>query len=129
MTKTETSPAGGALAEATGTETHATAAVAKTKRARRGRPRGRATAASGVPDILELRRRVGKLVGQPTASRESFAKLVGASHGSVLNWERGTSPTPTFLRRLREVARRLDEGTLAFETPRRGGRRGKRGPK
>lgn len=92
---------------------------------KKSRRRGRRTTAVSYPEVAELRRRVGKLYGKPIASRGVMARLLGAAHGSILNWEKGKSPSPVYVRKLREMEEQLNAGALHVEPPRRGGRRPK----
>lgn len=72
-------------------------------------------------DVTRLRQKIGKLLGKGVASRGVVAKLVGASPGSIFNWEHGTAPTGLYREKLKEIEARLDNGTLDLGAARRKG--------
>jgi transcriptional regulator with XRE-family HTH domain len=57
------------------------------------------------------------------ASREVFAKLLGVSDGSILNWETPGRVTITLknLTKLRELAKRANDGDVKLTERKRGG--------
>lgn len=73
---------------------------------RRGRPkRDAAKSADTGPaiDVKQLRASMG-------LSGAAFAKLIGASIGSVGNWERGTTPNSKYMPKLQELQTRVASG-------------------
>jgi len=88
---------------------------------RRGRRVRRGS--SGVAfDVKGLRAALGKPYGKP-ASRSMLAEMIGASEGSILNWETGKPPTEKFAALLRDLADRAKRGPVDLPARKRGGRR------
>lgn len=70
----------------------------------------------GSSDVRALRTRLG-------ASREVFAKLLGVSPGSVLNWETpGKAMTAKNVAKLEELAAKADQGQVKLPAPKPRGR-------
>jgi hypothetical protein len=91
--------------------------------ARRGR-RGKRRGSSGASfDVLALRQALGRPHGLKAASRSMLAELIGASEGSVLNWEKGKPPTEKYASKLRELSDQAKKGTVTLPHRNRGGRR------
>jgi hypothetical protein len=86
--------------------------VAKTSMKKRSNADG-----SGTLDIVELRRQLGRVYGKPMASRNVLAKLLGASPGSVFNWEHGKPPSRVYIPKLENLAKRLSTGKITADTP------------
>ena len=80
-------------------------------------------------DVLGLRKKIGASHGVAQVSRETLAKLIGAAVGSIVNWERGMAPRPSYLTKLRDLERQVSSGQLrsrsraAAASPRAGARR------
>lgn len=81
--------------------------ASKSARKRAGRRAG-----FNPDEIVELRTKIGQLVGRKMASRELTAKILGASPGSIFNWERGTAPNTLYVEKIRRVRAEADAGTL-----------------
>jgi DNA-binding transcriptional regulator YiaG len=66
-------------------------------------------------DVKALRARLG-------ASQSAFAKLVGASGGSVQNWEKGKPVSAKYVQKLRALEQQAATGKVDVPAPRRGRR-------
>lgn len=93
----------------------------------KGRRGGRRAATGAKFDVLGLRETLGRPHGGKAASRSMLAELIGASEGSVLNWEKGKPPTAKDAERLRELADQAARGSVSLPHRNRGGRRAKAG--
>lgn len=74
-------------------------------------------------DVAALREALGRPHGNKPASRSMLAELIGASEGSVLNWEKGKPPTAKYAQRLHELSERAAKGAVELPFRNRGGRR------
>lgn len=85
---------------------------ATTRKAKPAKKKPSRPAATAI-DVLALRRTLGKAQGRKQLSRSVLAKLVGASPGSVQNWETGSrAPNARFVSKLKALAKRAAAGKV-----------------
>jgi hypothetical protein len=63
-------------------------------------------------NLKHLREAIGKHFGQNSVGRDYFAKLIGASPGSVVLWEKGKAPSDKFTAKLSDLAKKVSSGDL-----------------
>jgi hypothetical protein len=74
-------------------------------------------------NVKHLREAIGKHFGQKSVGRDYFAKLIGASPGSVVLWEKGKAPSDKFTPKLSEIAKKVSAGDFkGFPIPPKRGR-------
>lgn len=91
-------------------------------------PRTKSKTTQSSVNVKQLREAVGKHFGAKSVGRDYFAKLIGASPGSVILWEKGKAPSGKFAPKLSDLAKKVSSGDFkGFPLPPKRGRQPKAG--